>query len=84
MHEFEKHLLTNINVHVPEKKGVGMTRDVGIQSAAAKMNDSSSSSSPCPASTPSIGERMSKRLGTEGGESPNSSSKQKSEEEVKC
>ncbi|KAL2329706.1 hypothetical protein Fmac_017287 [Flemingia macrophylla] len=56
------------------KKKEGMTRDVGIQSTPPYL----SSSSPSPASTPSIIERSKARPS----ESPNSYAKTKSEEEV--
>ncbi|XP_054790991.1 uncharacterized protein LOC129296409 [Prosopis cineraria] len=58
---------------VPEKKKQGGTRDVGTQSTPPCL----SSSSPSPASTPSIIERAIKRVG----ESPVSNSKTKSEED---
>ncbi|KAG4926012.1 hypothetical protein JHK87_051552 [Glycine soja] len=58
----------------PEKKKEGMTRDVGTQSTPPYI----SSTSPSPASTPSITER-SKPLVSD---SPNSNAKTKSEEEV--
>lgn len=56
----------------------GMTRDVGTQSTPPDR----SSSSPSPTSTPSIIERSLQRCQAEGGESPNSNAKLKSEEEV--
>ncbi|KAK7295605.1 hypothetical protein RJT34_18516 [Clitoria ternatea] len=58
----------------PEKKKEGMTRDVGTQSTPPYL----SSSSPSPASTPSIIERSK----TRAADSPNSNAKTKSEEEV--
>ncbi|XP_027351444.1 uncharacterized protein LOC113862563 [Abrus precatorius] len=57
-----------------EKKKEGMTRDVGTQSTPQYL----SSSSPSPASTPSIIERSK----TRAVDSPNSNAKTKSEEEV--
>nr|KYP64829.1 hypothetical protein KK1_019439 [Cajanus cajan] len=57
-----------------EKKKEGMTRDVGVQSTPPYL----SSSSPSPASTPSIIERSK----TRPSDSPNSYAKTKSEEEV--
>ncbi|KAL1361116.1 hypothetical protein HN51_006483 [Arachis hypogaea] len=59
---------------IPEKKKEGMTRDVGVQSTPQYL----SSSSPSPASTPSIIERSKNRAA----DSPNSNAKTKSEEEV--
>ncbi|KAF8023721.1 hypothetical protein BT93_F1033 [Corymbia citriodora subsp. variegata] len=67
-----------IPIPIQEKKVVGATRDVGVQSTPADLK----SSSPSPASTPSIGERMTKRCGEESGESPHSNPKMKSEEEI--
>ncbi|XVE77425.1 hypothetical protein DITRI_Ditri13aG0061500 [Diplodiscus trichospermus] len=63
---------------VPEKKAESMTRDVGTQSTPPDPSSGSLS----PASTPSILERALKRCGTENGDSPNSSTKSKAEEEV--
>ncbi|CBI16854.3 hypothetical protein VitviT2T_021931 [Vitis vinifera] len=63
---------------IQEKKMEGMTRDVGTQSTPPDR----SSSSPSPTSTPSIIERSLQRCRAEGGESPNSNAKLKSEEEV--
>ncbi|XP_057436263.1 uncharacterized protein LOC130728730 [Lotus japonicus] len=63
-----------IQFPIPEKKRRGRTRDVGTQSTPTYL----SSSSPSPASTPSIIER-SKTVATD---SPNSNAKTKSEEEV--
>ncbi|KAF7811240.1 mental retardation GTPase activating protein [Senna tora] len=60
---------------IPEKKKEGKTRDVGIQSTSPYV--SSKSSSPSPASTPSIIERSIQLVG----DSPNSNAKTKSEEE---
>ncbi|XP_034705761.1 uncharacterized protein LOC117929559 isoform X1 [Vitis riparia] len=62
---------------IQEKKMEGMTRDVGTQSTPPDR----SSSSPSPTSTPSIIERSLQRCRAEGGESPNSNAKLKSEEE---
>ncbi|KAK7340788.1 hypothetical protein VNO77_21501 [Canavalia gladiata] len=59
---------------IPEKKKEGITRDVGTQSTPPCL----SSSSPSPASTPSIMEGSKNRAA----DSPNSNSKTKSEEEV--
>ncbi|KAL3735231.1 hypothetical protein ACJRO7_024375 [Eucalyptus globulus] len=67
-----------LQIPIQEKKVVGATRDVGVQSTLTDLK----SSSPSPTSTPSIGERMTKRCGEESGESPHSNSKTKSEEEV--
>ncbi|KAK4749108.1 hypothetical protein SAY87_026557 [Trapa incisa] len=71
---------------IEEKDIESMKMDVGIHSIEAEINkdnpSSSSSSNLTPASTPSIKERMSKRLGAACGESSNSSSKLKSAEEV--
>ena len=53
------------------------TRDVGTQSTPP---DVSSSSSPCPASTPPIVER--KRCEVEGEDSPNCNSKMEAQEQV--
>jgi hypothetical protein len=55
-----------------------MTRDVGTQSTPPEL----SSSSPSPASTPPIIERSIKRFGIEAGDSPNSSAKIKTKQEV--
>lgn len=55
-----------------------MTRDVGTQSTPVDL----SSSSPSPAPTPSIEERSIKLSEGEGGDSPVSSGKLKSETEV--
>lgn len=61
----------------------GMTRDVGTQSTPPdRTPPDRSSSSPSPTSTPSIIERSLQRCQAEGGESPNSNAKLKSEEEV--
>lgn len=57
-----------------------MTRDVGTQSTPPDL----SSSSPSPASTPPIVERSLKRCGLQGGDSPNSNAKLKSEEKASC
>jgi hypothetical protein len=54
------------------------TRDVGTQSTPPDL----SSSSPSPASTPSIVERSIKRFEIEAGDSPNSNAKIKTKEEV--
>lgn len=67
-----------VQIPIQEKKVVGATRDVGVQSTLADLK----SGSPSPASTPSIGERMTKRCSAENSESPHSNSKTKSEEEV--
>ncbi|KAJ7000605.1 hypothetical protein NC653_011158 [Populus alba x Populus x berolinensis] len=68
--------------HFPIKEntmeGLLSTRDVGTQSTPPDL--SSSSSSPSPASTPSITER--KRCEIHGGDSPNYNSKLKAEEQV--
>ncbi|KAH8511241.1 hypothetical protein H0E87_008697 [Populus deltoides] len=68
--------------HFPIKEntmeGLLSTRDVGTQSTPPDL--SSSSSSPSPASTPSITER--KRCEIQGGDSPNCNSKLKAEEQV--
>ena len=55
-----------------------MTRDVGTQSTPPDLSSGSLS----PASTPSILERALKRCGTENGDSPNSNTKSKTEEQV--
>lgn len=68
---------------IQEKKMEGMTRDVGTQSTPPdRTPPDRSSSSPSPTSTPSIIERSLQRCRAEGGESPNSNAKLKSEEEV--
>ena len=61
-----------------EKKAESMTRDVGTQSTPPDLSSGSLS----PASTPSILERALKRCGTENGDSPNSNTKSKAEEQV--
>lgn len=53
-----------------------MTRDVGTQSTPPDL----SSSSPSPSSTPPIVDRSFKHCELEGGDSPNSNAKLKSEE----
>ncbi|XP_061367020.1 uncharacterized protein LOC133310141 [Gastrolobium bilobum] len=63
-----------LQLPISEKKKEGMTRDVGTQSTPPYL----SSSSPSPASTPSIIERSKNRAA----DSPNSNAKTKSEEEV--
>ncbi|XWS46402.1 hypothetical protein CRYUN_Cryun14cG0062700 [Craigia yunnanensis] len=63
---------------IPEKKAESMTRDVGTQSTPPDLSSGSLS----PASTPSILERALKRCGTENGDSPNSNTKSKAEEQV--
>ncbi|KAF8399156.1 hypothetical protein HHK36_015021 [Tetracentron sinense] len=63
---------------IQEKKLESLTRDVGTQITPPDL----SSSSPSPASTPPIEERSLKRCEIEGGESPNSDAKLKSEKEV--
>nr|CAN74161.1 hypothetical protein VITISV_015599 [Vitis vinifera] len=68
--------------YITEKKMEGMTRDVGTQSTPPdRTPPDRSSSSPSPTSTPSIIERSLQRCRAEGGESPNSNAKLKSEEE---
>ncbi|XP_030461122.1 uncharacterized protein LOC115681343 [Syzygium oleosum] len=67
-----------LQIPIQEKKVARPTRDVGVQSTPADLK----SSSPTPASTPSIGERMTKRCSEESGESSHSNSKMKSEEEA--
>ncbi|XP_062150548.1 uncharacterized protein LOC133859230 isoform X2 [Alnus glutinosa] len=69
-----------LQLPIPENKVEGMmsTRDVGTQSTPPDL----SSSSPSPASTPSIIERSIKRFEIEAGDSPNSNAKIKTKEEV--
>ncbi|KAI6691575.1 hypothetical protein NL676_028403 [Syzygium grande] len=67
-----------LQIPIQEKKVARPTRDVGVQSMLADLK----SSSPTPASTPSIGERMTKRCSEESRESSHSNSKMKSEEEA--
>ncbi|KAF8407852.1 hypothetical protein HHK36_006989 [Tetracentron sinense] len=62
---------------IQEKKLESFTRDVGTQITPPDL----SSSSPSPAATPPIQERSLKRCLIEGGESPNSDGKLKSEKE---
>ncbi|KAG6716264.1 hypothetical protein I3842_04G040700 [Carya illinoinensis] len=69
-----------LQLPIPENKAEGMTRDVGTQSTLPDL----SSSSPSPASTPSIIERAMNRYGLEDGDSPHSHAKiTKEEVEVK-
>ncbi|XWS75436.1 hypothetical protein CRYUN_Cryun01aG0088200 [Craigia yunnanensis] len=63
---------------IQEKKAESMTRDVGTQSTPPDLSSGSLS----PSSTPSILERALKRCGTQNGDSPNSNTKSKAEEQV--
>ncbi|KAK6279737.1 PREDICTED: uncharacterized protein LOC18602087 isoform X1 [Theobroma cacao] len=70
---------TPVLVHlIAEKKAESMTRDVGTQSTPPDLSSGSLS----PASTPSILERALKRCGTENGDSPNTNTKPRAEEQV--
>nr|KJB08369.1 hypothetical protein B456_001G080100 [Gossypium raimondii] len=62
----------------PERKAVSLTRDVGIQSTPPDLCSGSLS----PASTPPILERTLKRCGTETGDSTDSNTKSKANEQV--
>lgn len=75
----ENYKIFTLSVSV-EKKAAGMTRDAGTQSTPHDL----SSSSPSPASTPSIIERAIKRYGLEDADSPQSNAKIKTKEEVCC
>ncbi|KAF5457425.1 hypothetical protein F2P56_021527 [Juglans regia] len=67
-----------LQLPIPENKAEGMTRDVGTQSTLPDL----SSSSPSPASTPSIIERAMNRYGLEDADSPHSNAKIKTKGEV--